>query len=100
MDKALVVDERRVATRSAVHNDVDFIMDIQVQLTVELGRTRIPIRNMLQLAQGSVLELEGLAGAPMDVLVNGRLVARGEVVTVNDKFGIRVTQKIGDGTVF
>jgi flagellar motor switch protein FliN/FliY len=66
-------------------------MDIPVQLTVELGRTKIPIRHILQLAQGSVVELDGLAGAPMDVFVNGCLIAQGEVVAVNDKFGIRVT---------
>jgi flagellar motor switch protein FliN/FliY len=71
--------------------DIDLIMDIPVQLTVELGRTRIPIRHILQLAQGSVVELEGLAGEPMDVLVNGCLIAQGEVVVVNDKFGIRLT---------
>ena len=67
------------------------ILDIPVQLTVELGRTRIPIKNILQLAQGSVVELETLAGEPMDVLVNGYLIAQGEVVVVNDKFGIRLT---------
>ena len=67
------------------------ILDIPVQLTVELGRTRIPIKHILQLAQGSVVELETLAGEPMDVLVNGYLIAQGEVVVVNDKFGIRLT---------
>jgi flagellar motor switch protein FliN/FliY len=66
-------------------------LDIPVQLTVELGRTRIPIKNILQLAQGSVIELDALAGEPMDVLVNGYLIAQGEVVVVNDKFGIRLT---------
>jgi flagellar motor switch protein FliN/FliY len=73
------------------HNDIDFILDIPVQLTVELGRTKIAIKNLLQLAQGSVVELDGLAGEPMDVLVNGCLIAQGEVVVVNDKFGIRLT---------
>ncbi len=72
-------------------NDIDLILDIPVQLTVELGRTRITIKNLLQLAQGSVVELDGLAGEPMDVLVNGYLIAQGEVVIVNDKFGIRLT---------
>jgi flagellar motor switch protein FliN len=72
-------------------NDIGMILDIPVQLTVELGRTRIPIKNILQLAQGSVVELETVAGEPMDVLVNGYLIARGEVVVVNDKFGIRLT---------
>jgi flagellar motor switch protein FliN/FliY len=73
------------------NNDIDMILDIPVQLTVELGRTRIPIKHILQLAQGSVIELDGLAGEPMDVLVNGCLIAQGEVVVVNDKFGIRLT---------
>ena len=72
-------------------NDINMILDIPVQLTVELGRTRIPIKNILQLAQGSVVELDALAGEPMDVLVNGYLIAQGEVVVVNDKFGIRLT---------
>jgi len=75
---------------AAVH-DIDLIMDIPVHLTVELGRTKIPIRHILQLAQGSVVELDGLAGEPMDVLVNGCLIAQGEVVVVNEKFGIRLT---------
>ena len=78
------------ATHSA-GNDINMILDIPVQLTVELGRTRIPIKHILQLAQGSVVELEALAGEPMDVLVNGYLIAQGEVVVVNDKFGIRLT---------
>ena len=78
-----------------VHNDIELILDIPVQLTVELGRTKIAIRNLLQLAQGSVVELDGLAGEPMDVLVNGCLIAQGEVVVVNnDKFGIRLTDII------
>jgi flagellar motor switch protein FliN/FliY len=71
--------------------DINMILDIPVQLSVELGRTRIPIKNILQLAQGSVVELDALAGEPMDVLVNGYLIAQGEVVVVNDKFGIRLT---------
>ena len=75
-------------------NDINMILDIPVQLTVELGRTRIPIKHILQLAQGSVVELEALAGEPMDVLVNGYLIAQGEVVVVNDKFGIRLTDII------
>ncbi|MBI5331686.1 MAG: flagellar motor switch protein FliN [Betaproteobacteria bacterium] len=75
-------------------NNLDLILDIPVHLTVELGRTRIAIRNLLQLAQGSVVELDGLAGEPMDVLVNGCLIAQGEVVVVNDKFGIRLTDII------
>jgi flagellar motor switch protein FliN/FliY len=77
-----------------VSNDIDFILDIPVQLTVELGRTKISIKNLLQLAQGSVVELNGMAGAPMDVLINGCIVAQGEVVVVNEKFGIRLTDII------
>ncbi len=79
---------------SGTQNDIDMILDIPVQLTVELGRTKIPIKHILQLAQGSVIELDGLAGEPMDVLVNGYLIAQGEVVVVNDKFGIRLTDII------
>ncbi len=74
--------------------NLDLIMDIPVNLTVELGRTKIAIRNLLQLAQGSVVELDGLAGEPMNVLVNGCLIAQGEVVVVNDRFGIRLTDII------
>lgn len=77
--------------KSGTTHDIEFILDIPVQLTVELGRTKIAIKNLLQLAQGSVIELNGLAGEPMDVLVNGCLIAQGEVVVVNDKFGIRLT---------
>ncbi len=79
------------ATAPSTRNDIDMILDIPVNLTVELGRTKIAIRNLLQLAQGSVVELDGMAGEPMDVLVNGCLIAQGEVVVVNDKFGIRLT---------
>lgn len=78
----------------AAAQNLDMILDIPVNMTVELGRTKIAIRNLLQLAQGSVVELDGLAGEPMDVLVNGCLIAQGEVVVVNDKFGIRLTDII------
>ena len=71
--------------------DIERIMDIPVQLSVEIGRTRTSIKNVLQLAQGSVVELDAMAGAPMDVLINGYLIAQGEVVVVNDRFGIRLT---------
>jgi len=77
--------------KPAINPDIDFILDIPVHLTVELGRTKITIKQLLQLAQGSVVELNGMAGEPMDVLVNGCLIAQGEVVVVNDKFGIRLT---------
>jgi flagellar motor switch protein FliN/FliY len=79
---------------SVQRTDLDMILDIPVQLEVQLGRTKIAIKNLLQLAQGSVVELDGLAGEPMDVLVNGCLIAQGEVVVVNDKFGIRLTDVI------
>ncbi|NLY26309.1 MAG: flagellar motor switch protein FliN [Alcaligenaceae bacterium] len=74
--------------------DIDMVMDIPVQLSVELGRTRLTIKNILQLGQGSVVELDGLAGEPMDIYVNGYLIAQGEVVVVDDKYGIRVTDII------
>jgi flagellar motor switch protein FliN/FliY len=75
-------------------NDLDLILDIPVNLSVELGRTKISIKSLLQLAHGSVVELDALAGEPMDVLVNGCLIAQGEVVVVNEKFGIRLTDII------
>ncbi|GAB2887745.1 flagellar motor switch protein FliN [Uliginosibacterium flavum] len=81
-------------TKPGSMNDYELILDIPVHMTVELGRTRISIRNLLQLAHGSVVELDALAGEPMDVLVNGTLIAQGEVVVVNDKFGIRLTDII------
>lgn len=71
--------------------DLSVILDIPVRLSVELGRTSITLRSILQITQGSVIELDGLAGEPMDVLINGCLIAQGEVVVVNDKFGIRLT---------
>jgi flagellar motor switch protein FliN/FliY len=74
--------------------DIDRVLDVPVQLTTELGRTRITIKSLLQLSQGSVVELDGLAGQPMDVFINGYLIAQGEVVVVNDKFGIRLTDII------
>ena len=79
---------------TAPPTDLDMILDIPVQLEVQLGRTKIAIKNLLQLAQGSVVELDGMAGEPMNVLVNGCLIAQGEVVVVNDKFGIRLTDII------
>ena len=73
---------------------LDSILDIPVTITMEVGHAKISIRNLLQLNQGSVIELERLAGEPLDVLVNGTLIAHGEVVVVNDKFGIRLTDVI------
>lgn len=75
-------------------SDINMVLDIPVQLSVELGRTKVPIKYILQLAQGSVVELDAMAGEPMDVLVNGYLIAQGEVVVVNDKFGIRLTDVV------
>lgn len=79
---------------ATTQNDLDMILDIPVQLSVELGRTKMPIKNLLQLAQGSVVELAGMAGEPLDVMINGFLIAQGEVVVVNDKLGIRLTDII------
>lgn len=72
--------------------ELDMIMDIPVQLSVELGRTRLTIKELLELAQGSVVELDGLPGEPMDILINGYLIAQGEVVVVEDKYGIRISE--------
>jgi flagellar motor switch protein FliN/FliY len=79
---------------AGVEANLDVILDIPVTISMEIGRTSISIRNLLQLNQGSVVELDRLAGEPMDVLVNGTLVAHGEVVVVNEKFGIRLTDVI------
>ncbi|MBK4786128.1 MAG: flagellar motor switch protein FliN [Pantoea sp. Pent] len=74
--------------------DIDLIMDIPVKLTVELGRTKMTIKELLRLTQGSVVALDGLAGEPLDILINGYLIAQGEVVMVNDKYGVRITDII------
>ncbi|MGB5200090.1 MAG: flagellar motor switch protein FliN [Sedimenticolaceae bacterium] len=86
-------DELQPEGRDAASGDVkiDAILDVPITISMEIGRTRINIRNLLQLNQGSVVELDRLAGEPMDVLVNGTLIAQGEVVVVNEKFGIRLT---------
>jgi flagellar motor switch protein FliN/FliY len=91
---AKVFEPLGAGTAANANQGLELILDIPVRLTVELGRTKISIRNLLQLAHGSVVELDGLAGEPMDVLVNGTLIAQGEVVVVNDKFGIRLTDII------
>jgi flagellar motor switch protein FliN/FliY len=91
---AQIFDQISGKSDAAANQGLEMILDIPVQLTVELGRTKISIRNLLQLAHGSVVELDGLAGEPMDVLINGTLIAQGEVVVVNDKFGIRLTDII------
>ncbi|MFM2407923.1 MAG: hypothetical protein RL358_665 [Pseudomonadota bacterium] len=92
--KAHVFEQFGASSSSHTPNDLDMIMDIPVQLSVELGRTKMPIKNLLQLAQGSVVELAGMAGEPLDVMINGFLIAQGEVVVVNDKLGIRLTDII------
>lgn len=74
--------------------DIDMIMDIPVRLTVELGRTKMTIKELLRLSQGSVVALDGLAGEPLDILINGYLIAQGEVVVVADKYGVRITDII------
>lgn len=74
--------------------DMDFLLDVPLEITVELGKTRMFIKDLLQLGQGSVIELNKIAGEPMEILVNNKLVARGEVVVVNEKFGVRLTDII------
>ncbi|MGD8484017.1 MAG: flagellar motor switch protein FliN [Thioalkalispiraceae bacterium] len=90
------VNYEELSSSSASNNDVnmDVILDIPVTIAMEVGRTRMPIRNLLQLNQGSVVELTRMAGEPLDVMVNGTLIAHGEVVVVNEKFGIRLTDII------
>ena len=90
------LDEFENAASSGDGNtpDLDVILDIPVSISMEVGSTPITIRNLLQLNQGSVIELDRLAGEPLDVLVNGTLIAHGEVVVVNEKFGIRMTDVI------
>lgn len=87
-------DELRDDAAVGADVNLDVVLDIPVNISMEIGRTKISIRNLLQLNQGSVVELDRLAGEPMDVLVNGTLIARGEVVVVNEKFGIRLTDII------
>ncbi len=79
------------ATGDSASRPLDFILDIPLEISVELGRARMVINDLLQLGQGSVIELSKLAGEPLEIFVNGKLVARGEVVVVNEKFGVRVT---------
>jgi flagellar motor switch protein FliN/FliY len=82
------------AAKSDGEVNLEAILDVPVTISMEIGRTKIAIRNLLQLNQGSVVELDRLAGEPMDVLVNGTLIAQGEVVVVNEKFGLRLTDII------
>ncbi|GGW63172.1 flagellar motor switch protein FliN [Alishewanella tabrizica] len=93
--KAVELEELHDEKQSAMDKrKLDTILDIPVTISMEVGRAKISIRNLLQLNQGSVVELERIAGEPLDVLVNGTLIAHGEVVVVNDKFGIRLTDVI------
>jgi flagellar motor switch protein FliN/FliY len=80
--------------KASMMQELDMILDIPVQISVEIGRAKISIKNLLQLAHGSVVELDAMAGEPMSVFVNGTLIAQGEIVVVNDKFGIRLTDII------
>jgi len=88
------LDELTDGGLGVADENMEVILDIPVTISMEIGRTSISIRNLLQLNQGSVVELDRLAGEPMDVLVNGTLIAHGEVVVVNEKFGIRLTDVI------
>lgn len=87
-------DNQKPVIRKSEEVNLDAIMDIPVHISMEIGRSKISIRNLLQLNQGSVVELDRLAGEPLDVLVNGTLIAHGEVVVVNDKYGIRLTDVV------
>lgn len=87
-------NDQKLDTLLDAEKNLDVILDIPVSVSMEIGRTRLPIRNLLRLNQGSVVELDRLAGEPLDVLVNGTLIAHGEVVVVNDKYGIRLTDVI------
>jgi len=90
------VSEAEITSPDTTGSDVslDMILDVPVTLSLEIGRTRMPIRNLLQLNQGSVIELERGAGEPLDVYVNGTLIAHGEVVVINDRFGMRLTDVV------
>ncbi len=87
-------DESEVKASGVKDRNLDLILDIPLKLTVELGRTKMPVSELLNLTQGSVIELAKLAGEPMEVLVNDKLIARGEAVVVNEKFGVRLTDII------
>jgi flagellar motor switch protein FliN/FliY len=95
-DASLAQFDALQAESGAGSNDLnlDVILDVPVNLSLEVGRTRMPIRNLLQLNQGSVIELERGAGEPLDVYVNGTLIAHGEVVVINDRFGVRLTDVV------
>ena len=87
-------DSMLQATGAPIPRNLDFLLDVTLQVSVEVGRTRMTIQDLLQLGQGSVIELTKLAGEPLDIFINERLVARGEAVIVNEKFGVRITDII------
>ncbi len=94
LDPSEIDTAASVEGESLASTNLDLVLDIPVAISVEIGRTQIPISHLLKLNQGSIVELDRLAGEPMDVLVNGTLIAHGEVVVVNEKFGIRLTDVI------
>jgi flagellar motor switch protein FliN/FliY len=87
-----MADEGQVVAAENETGNLELILDVPLGVSVELGRVRMPVRQLLSLSAGSVIELAKLAGEPLDVLINGRPVARGEAVMVNDKFGVRLTE--------
>lgn len=87
-----MADEAQVVVAETENGNLELILDVPLGVSVELGRVRMPVRQLLSLSAGSVIELAKLAGEPLDVLINGRAVARGEAVMVNDKFGVRLTE--------
>ena len=94
MNEQAVADAPAGKSSATVSDELQLIHDIPVKMTVELGRTKMTIKELLRLSQGSVVTLEGLAGEPLDILINGYLIAQGEVVVVSDNFGIRITEII------
>jgi flagellar motor switch protein FliN len=93
-EQELTFEELSESKTGNTARDLEFLLDIPLMISVELGRTKMLINDLLQLGQGSVIELEKLAGEPMEIYVNNRLIARGEVVVVNEKFGVRLTDII------
>jgi len=96
VDKTVEAIAEKPATKSDIFNEsnIDLLMDVSLRVTVELGRTRMKLSQILELQHGSVVELDRLAGDPVDIFVNDRMVAHGEVVVVDDKFGVRITEMI------
>ena len=88
------LDELSPDQKSKIYPELEFILDIPLEISAEIGRTKMLIRDLLKLNQGSIIELEKFAGEPVEIYVNGRLMAKGEVVVVNDKFGVRITEII------